>query len=75
MFQKCSPLIQKKFRERITLFLEHPFAEELGNHALRGKYDGLRSVNITGDIRAIYDPIDNKHVRFIAIGSHAKLHG
>lgn len=75
MFQKCLPSVQKKFHERIAVFLKNPFDEELSNHALRGEYDGLRSINITGDIRVIYDPIDNAHVRFIAIGSHAKLHG
>jgi addiction module RelE/StbE family toxin len=75
MFEKCSPAVKKKFRERIILFLKNPFAEELGNHALHGEYDGLRSINITGDIRAVYDPVDNPHVRFLSIGSHAQLHG
>ena len=75
MFQKCSPAIQRKFRERIMLFLENPFADELGNHSLHGKYDGLRSINVTDDIRAIYDSADGEHVRFVAIGSHAQLHG
>lgn len=75
MFDKCSPNVQKKFRERITVFLTDKFAEELGNHALRGKHDGLRSINITGDIRAIYDQLDGAQVRFLAIGSHAQLHG
>jgi addiction module RelE/StbE family toxin len=75
MFKKCTPLIQKKFRERITLFLQDPHAPELGNHELRGKYDGLRSINITGDIRAVYDFVDNENVQFLAIGSHAQLHG
>jgi addiction module RelE/StbE family toxin len=75
MFQKCTPVVQKKFRERIAVFLDDPFSEELRNHALRGKYEGLRSINITGDIRAVYDPTDAEHVRFVAIGSHAQLHG
>lgn len=75
MFEKCSPAIKKKFRERIIIFLQNPYAEELANHALHGAYDGLRSINITGDIRAVYDPVDNENVRFFSIGSHSQLHG
>ncbi len=74
-FKKLSPVIKKKFCERIAMFLENPFAEELNNHELNGNYQGMRSINITGDIRAIYETIDKQKIYFIAIGSHAQLHG
>lgn len=74
-FEKLSPMIKKKFRERIKIFFENPFAEELNNHELNGTYQGMRSINITGDIRAIYEQVDKQKVCFITIGSHAQLHG
>jgi addiction module RelE/StbE family toxin len=71
---KFSHKFQTKIDERIKLFTDEPFHPLLNNHALRGKYDGCRSINITGDYRAIYRLLDNDTVYFIEINNHSNLY-
>jgi addiction module RelE/StbE family toxin len=66
--------IQEKFKEKRNLFVEDMFHPILNNHSLLGKYVGCRSINITGDIRAIFYEKLNDTVIFIAIGSHSELY-
>jgi len=58
---------KNKFKERRNLFLEDPYNPLLNNHPLAGKYAGCRSINVTGDLRVIYDTIDKDSVLFIDI--------
>jgi len=52
---KKAPLeIKIAFRKKFALFLENPFHPQLNNHSLTGKLKNLRSINITGDWRALY---------------------
>lgn len=74
-YQKLSNKIQKKFDERILLFQEDQLSPLLNNHSLQGKYLGCRSINITGDLRAIYRKEDDDTVTFVAIDSHSNLYG
>ena len=73
-YQKLSRRIRAHCKERIHLFLTDEFHPLLGNHALRGTYSGCRSINITGDYRAIYRRIDSTSVLFITIGTHGQLY-
>ena len=73
-FIKLNPSQQKKFRERRNIFLQEQFHPSLNNHALKGKYLGYRSINITGDLRAIYKKI-GEDIMFIDIDSHSNLYG
>lgn len=63
-----------KTQERLELFLKDAFHPILNNHSLKGKYLDYRSINITGDLRAIYKFIDNDNVIFVAIDSHSNLY-
>lgn len=72
-FDKLSQKIQDKFEGRLTLFLTDQFHPLLNNHSLSGEYEGCRSINITGDIRAIFY-VKNDVVIFINIGSHPELY-
>lgn len=65
---------KRKFKERRNIFLQDEFNPILNNHALKGKYQGYRSINITGDIRVIYIN-SSEDVVFVKIGSHNKLYG
>lgn len=62
-----------KFKERRDLFLKNPFHPLLNNHALRGEYTGFRSINITGDIRVLYELVGENTAHFITIDSHSNL--
>ncbi|MEK7208657.1 MAG: type II toxin-antitoxin system mRNA interferase toxin, RelE/StbE family [Patescibacteria group bacterium] len=66
---------QRKFTERRDLFLQNPFHPLLNNHPLRGKYTGYRSIDVTGDLRIHYQPIDKNTTFFITIGTHHELYG
>jgi len=65
---------QRKVDDRIRLFEKYPFHPPLNNHALRHPYEGSRSINITGDLRAIYEELDPDTVHFITIGTHPELY-
>lgn len=65
---------QKKFKERRDIFLKDKFHPILNNHSLKGKYLGYRSINITGDLRAIFKMIGEEAI-FVALDSHSNLYG
>lgn len=46
----------------------------LNNHLLKGKYQGYRSINITGDIRAVYKKISRDKAAFVTVGKHSRLY-
>ncbi|KKQ04054.1 MAG: hypothetical protein US18_C0031G0003 [Parcubacteria group bacterium GW2011_GWB1_36_5] len=72
-YKKLPTKIKDKFNERLIIFKDNPLIPELNNHALHGKYEKCRSINITGDIRAIYEIRENG-VRFLDIDTHSNLY-
>ena len=74
-YQKLKESQKKKFKERRNLFIEDEFSPVLNNHALKGKYLGYRSINITGDLRVIFFKIHDDEVTFVEIDSHSNLYG
>ena len=73
--EKLDPKIKRKLAERLRLFASEPFHPLLDNHALTGEYEGVRSINITGDFRAIYLPTGLDVTLFMYIGTHSQLYG
>lgn len=76
---KKAPLeIKIVFRKKFALFLENPFHPQLNNHSLTGKLKGYRSINITGDWRAIYSEHQNSEgnsiIIFEVLGTHSQLY-
>lgn len=63
-----------KFKERRDLFLKNPLHQILNNHELSGKNKKYRSINITGDLRVIYEPVGKDRVLFITIDTHSNLY-
>jgi addiction module RelE/StbE family toxin len=72
-FKKCPPNIKKAFISRLEIFNENIHHPLLNNHQLSGKLKNYRSINITGDWRAIFEETTQKYY-FIAIGNHNKLY-
>lgn len=66
--------VQKATYLRIRLFEENPYDPLLRNHALRGKLKGMYSINITGDVRAIYEIIDDDTYVYQMVGTHSQLY-
>jgi addiction module RelE/StbE family toxin len=73
-FQKLNPKIKILFKQKLKVFLDFPSHPSLNNHALKGLNVGSRSINITGDIRAIYKIVSKDAVEFSTIDSHSNLY-
>jgi len=73
-YVKYMPKLRKQVDIRIQMFLQNPYNPILNNHPLHGKFEGDFSINITGDIRAIYTTVDDGVIKFIRIGTHSELY-
>lgn len=73
-YNKLTQNQKEKFKERRNLFLKDEFDPVLNNHGLKGKWLGYRSINVTGDIRAIFKR-DTESALFVAIDNHSNLYG
>ncbi len=74
-YKKYSHKFQSKVDERVVIFIENPLNDLLNNHKLKGKFKGCCSINITGDIRAIYEEVGKDIYFFIELGTHSELYG
>lgn len=74
--QKLNKKLQQKACETVVKFARNPFDETLYNHSLHGKLYGYRSISVTGDIRIIFELLENgyKIVKIVNIGSHSQLY-
>jgi len=72
-YSKLPPKIVEKLDDRLRLFSNEEFDPTLNNHALKGKWLGYRSINATGDIRAVFKR-GLESAFFIAIDTHSNLY-
>lgn len=74
-YRKSPAKIQSAFRDRITLFRNDPYHPLLNNHALTGNWRDCRSINITGDWRAIFREFDGGDLMYFdTIDTHSNLY-
>ncbi|HLD01631.1 MAG TPA: type II toxin-antitoxin system mRNA interferase toxin, RelE/StbE family [Patescibacteria group bacterium] len=69
--------IKRAWIKRLALFNQNPFHSQLKNHALTGQFKGRRSINITGDWRAIYMEHKGRTgtvIVFELLGTHSQLY-
>ena len=66
--------LRAQFEKRLDIFLDNPYAPILNNHSVEETFPGCRSINITGDYRAIYEAWHVVPV-FVKIGTHHELYG
>ena len=72
--KKLSPELRKRLYDRVSIFSDNPLNPVLRNHMLKGKYKKYRSIDITGDVRALYVQNDSEAI-FDNIGTHSQLYG
>lgn len=68
-----SPSLDKKFKERLKLFIEDKSNSILKDHALKGRKSEYRAFSITGDIRAVYEKV-NGGILLHDIGTHNQVY-
>lgn len=73
-FEKLNLKIQRKFFERLNLFLKDHNHPLLKNHSLKGDMVGCRAFSVTGDFRAIYRIIEKDEIKFVDIGTHPQVY-
>lgn len=73
-FKKLPKKVRQQAMARLALFVTGPMDYRLRNHLLTKEWAGHRSIDVTGDIRAIYAEVDEHVARFVAIGSHSELY-
>lgn len=60
------------------MFTQNPTNELLNNHPLIGKFQGLRSINVIGDWRAVYSIRktleSEREYCFELVGTHSQLY-
>ncbi|MDP3973963.1 MAG: type II toxin-antitoxin system mRNA interferase toxin, RelE/StbE family [Candidatus Daviesbacteria bacterium] len=76
-YEKADAKIKSAFDKKLELFLQDPFHPLLNNHSLTGKYLEKRSINITGDWRAIFSEAETeeeKVINFELLDIHSNLY-
>ncbi len=74
LYRKAPLKIRQQFNKRLDIFINKPFDPLLNNHALVGNFLGKRSINITGDWRAIYSISSDGVIIFELLGTHSQLY-
>ena len=74
LYKKADRKVQKCCDNRMVMFENNPDNPTLNNHVLTGKLQGLRSININGDWRAIYSIAGLEEVVFLLLGTHSQLY-
>ena len=74
-YKKLPQKIQNQFDEKIALFVADPTLPVLKVHPLRGNFKGYWSMNVNGDVRALYIVDGDSIVIFGLIGTHSQLYG
>lgn len=73
LYAKLPEEIRVSFKERLLIFKKDRFDRVLNNHQHSGEFSFLRSINITGDWRALF--IDGGEVvSFVILGNHNNLY-
>ncbi|MDX9970456.1 MAG: type II toxin-antitoxin system mRNA interferase toxin, RelE/StbE family [Candidatus Gracilibacteria bacterium] len=74
-YQKLNSSRKKQIDDAIKLFEKNPFSIKLNNHSLKGKFQGLASINAGFDLRIIYKQENSfSIVIFITLGNHNNLY-
>lgn len=71
--KKIPAKIQEQFYERLNLFFQDKFDKRLNNHSVNKAFPNCRSINVSGDYRAIFDE-DGAVIIFLTIGTHSELY-
>ena len=74
MYRKLDVRIREKVKQRIKVFSESPCHPLLNNHSVDPPYPNTRSINITGNYRALFIFVTETRILFTHIGTHSELY-
>ena len=70
-FKKLPQNVQDNFAERVDLLVSDPTNPKLRLHPLKGKFVGYWSMNVTGDVRALYREDGERIIIFFFFFKHS----
>ncbi len=65
---------ERKFYEKLELFLNNPFDPQLRTHKLSGRLAGLYSFRVDYDIRVVFYFAEKNHAVFVDVGTHDEVY-
>ena len=74
-YKKLPKKFQLQFDERVHLFSLDPTNPQLRVHPLKGNFAGYWSMDVSGDIRALYIKRGEELIIFGLISTHSQLYG
>jgi addiction module RelE/StbE family toxin len=74
-YQKLSPKLRQKAKNQIALWQDNPHDTSLRTHRLSGKMSRFYSIDITSDVRALYEVIGGETYLYQIVGTHSQLYG
>ncbi len=66
---------QLQFDARLRMFAKDPSDARLRTHPLKGNFAGYWSIDVNGDVRALYRKDGEDIILFALIGTHSQLYG
>ena len=72
-FERLDRRLKAKCMEAIKRWMADPDHPQLNNHVIH--FAGCRSINVTGDFRALYRPGPNGIGEFTKVRNHSQLYG
>lgn len=73
-YKKLPSTQQEQFKERLQIFITDRTHPMLRVHPLKGSFQGYWSMNVNGDLRAIYSDNGGDLIIFALIGTHSQLY-
>lgn len=79
-YSKLNKVQQKNADKTILLFIKDPFHKKLRNHGLKGRYEGVRSIDAGFDLRILFTQKEEGNKTIVVavmvdVGTHAQLYG
>lgn len=66
--------LEKRYKERVTLFITDRKNPILKDHKLSGKLKDFRTFSIKGDFRVVYSEYSEDTVLFFNLGTHNQVY-
>lgn len=65
--------LDKKFEEKLNLFIQDSKNLKLKDHKLLGSFEGFKAFSVTGDIRVVYRVVEGV-IELYDIGNHNQVY-
>jgi len=71
---KIDSNLKKKFWEKMEIFLNDPFSNQLKTHKMSGKLKGFWAFSVDDDCRVVFEFIGDDSALLIDVGSHDEVY-